>query len=521
MNSEWSPHDDVARCEVRPMTVAEETPAGKHTYTQILKSTLMIGGSSVVNVAFSIIRNKAVAVMLGPEGVGLFGLYSSVADIAQSLAGLGVQSSGVRQIAEAVGTGEADRIARTASVLNRVSILLGLFGALLLVLLALPVSNLTFGDHQHAVGVALLAVAVFFRVLSGGQMALIQGMGGISSLALIGVLGALASTIVTIPLIYFLGTDGVVPSLIAVAVVTLISSWWYSRKLSPAAPAMSARAFRDETAALLKLGFVFMINGFLTFGAAYAIRIIVLQAGGVTMAGLYQAAWSLGGLYAGFILQAMGTDFYPRLTAVSKDNVLCNRLVNEQTQVSILLAGPGVIATLTFAPLVLRLFYSPEFYAAADLLRWICLGMMLRIIAWPMGFIVVAKGARVLFLLTDVAATAVNVGLAWLLVARFGIVGAGAAFFGLYVWHNALIYLIVRRLSAFRLSPSNRKLVSIFVVLAGLTFAATQLLPLWAATTLGSAAVLASGLYALRMLADLVPLTALPPRVRAWISRLA
>ncbi len=59
----------------------------------------------------------------------------------------------------------------------------------------------------------------------------------------------------------------------------------------------------------------------------------------------------------------------------------CNRLVNEQVQISILLAGPGLLATLTFAPLAMHILYTPEFNGAVDLLRWICLGMMLRIIA--------------------------------------------------------------------------------------------------------------------------------------------
>ncbi|MGO8448123.1 O-antigen translocase, partial [Rhizobium ruizarguesonis] len=68
---------------------------------------------------------------------------------------------------------------------------------------------------------------------------------------------------------------------------------------------------------LFRLGVAFMASGLLTFGAAYAIRIIVLNEGGVVAAGLYKAAWALGGLYAGFILQAMGKDFYPRLTAIA------------------------------------------------------------------------------------------------------------------------------------------------------------------------------------------------------------
>ena len=124
---------------------------------------------------------------------------------------------------------------------------------------------------------------------------------------------------------------------------------------------MTASQMKEEAAALLKLGFAFMASGILMMGAAYAVRIMVLRMVGLEAAGYYQAAWTLGGLYVGFILQAMGADFYPRLTAVAKDNAACNRLVNEQAQISLLLAGPGVIATLTFASVVIALFYSAEF----------------------------------------------------------------------------------------------------------------------------------------------------------------
>ena len=129
----------------------------------------------------------------------------------------------------------------------------------------------------------------------------------------------------------------------------------------------------------------------------------------------------------------MGADFYPRLVGVAEDHPQCNRLVNEQTQVSLLLAGPGVIATLVFAPLVIALFYSAKFAAAVEILRWICLGMALRVITWPMGFIILAKGAQNLFFGAELAWTVVNVGLTLVCVRSFGTDGAGIAFFGSYV----------------------------------------------------------------------------------------
>src|SRR5690606_4546996 len=96
-------------------------------------------------------------------------LYTSMADLTQTLAGLGIQASGVRQIAEGAGTGDESRIARTATALKRVSVALGLVGALLLAALAVPMSVLTFGDRGHAAAIVLLAASVFLGLVSSGQ----------------------------------------------------------------------------------------------------------------------------------------------------------------------------------------------------------------------------------------------------------------------------------------------------------------------------------------------------------------
>ena len=218
----------------------EAGTADKHTYGQILKSSALIGGSSLLNVVISIVRTKAMAVLLGPAGFGLMGVYGSISDFALSIASMGINSSGVRQIAEAVGSGDTDRIARTVVVLRRTSVILGVFGAVLLVLFSSQVSTLTFGSDQQTVAVALLSLAVFFRLVSAGQGALIQGMRRISDLAKMGVLGAIYGTIISIPMVYFLREDGVVPALVVAAAMSLITSWWYSRKVQIHAPSMTA-----------------------------------------------------------------------------------------------------------------------------------------------------------------------------------------------------------------------------------------------------------------------------------------
>src|SRR4051794_34434295 len=62
----------------------------KHTYGRILKSSALIGGSSVLNIGIGILHTKAMAVLLGPAGLGLMGLYGSIIDLAVSIAGMSI-----------------------------------------------------------------------------------------------------------------------------------------------------------------------------------------------------------------------------------------------------------------------------------------------------------------------------------------------------------------------------------------------------------------------------------------------
>ena len=493
------------------------------SHGQILKSSALVGGSQILNIVISMIRTKAIALLLGPSGFGLFGIYTSIVNLGQTIAGLGINSSGVRQIAAAVSLGEEATIAETALVLRRVAILLGLLGAALMVLFSRQISQLTFASPDHASDIAWLSIAVFLTLISASQTALIQGMRRIADLAKLQVLGAIFATLFSIPLVYFFHQQGIVASLICVAAMTIAASWWYAHKISfrnSLMPAMSNARMRQEVSALLKLGVAFMTSSLITLGVAYGVRVMVLRRIGFEATGLYQSAWTLGGLYVGFILQAMGADFYPRLTASAHDDAECNRLVNEQAQVGILLAGPGVIASISLAPLVINLFYSSKFGAAVGVLRWICLGTMLQVISWPMGFVIVAKARRALFIGCEVAWGLVSIALALLCVLYFGLAGAGIASFGSYVFHGLMLYVIVSRMTHFRWSRENQITGLISLSLLAIVFCGFYLLPLVYSVILGIAATTFHAVYSMRVLTSFIAVDRIPSPIRKVFRRL-
>jgi enterobacterial common antigen flippase len=469
----------------------------------ILKSSALIGASSLVNVGLGAVRTKAMAVLLGPAGFGLLGAFGMVLDFARSMSQLGLTGSGVRQIAEAASSGDERRLAVTALVLRRVTLLCALLGAIVLAVSSNAVSTLTFGTGAHATSISLLSVALFLGVVAGGQGALLQGTRRVTDLAKASVYGGLLGTLCAVPIVYVAGERGIVPSLVAAAFVSFVLNGWYSRKVRTVEVALETGETARESALLLKLGLAFLASGLLTLGAAYAVRTFVLRTLGLDAAGMYQAAWTLGGLYVGFVLQALGTDFYPRLVGVADDHRACNAMVNEQAQASLLLAAPGIIATITFAPLVVHLFYSAEFGRAVELLRWMCLGMALRVITWPVGYIVVAKNRQVAFFALEAAWAIFNVAATWWCLRALGLDGAGIAFMLSYVFHALIVYPTARSMTGFRWSSENLRAGLYYVLAVTVAFAAQRALPQWPALAFGTGLTLASAWYCVRTLVKL------------------
>lgn len=480
------------------------------SYRQILESSALIGGASIISIVLRALRAKAIALLLGPAGVGLLGLYENIIELALRVAGLGLNSSGIRQIAQAVGSGDAEQVARTATTIRRVAMYSGAAGSLLLLLGSKFLSQATFGTDRYTPAICALALVVFLSNISAAQAALVQGLRRIFDLSKMNVLGALYGTIFSIPIVYFMGERGLVPSLVCVGAMSIVTSSWYARKAQVKSVVMSYREVFANSTAMLKLGLVFMACGFMIVGSSYVVRIILVRCQGVDAAGFYQAAWALGGLYVSVILQSMGADFYPRLTAVADDHPKCNQLVNEQAEVGLLLAAPGVLGTLVLSPFVIDLFYSAKFGPAVELLRWFCLGMLLRVASWPMGFVLLAKGAGSAFFWSELLSNLTQIGLVWVGVKVLGIEGAGVGFFSMYVLYWFGIYAVVRRLSGFRWSAANRQWFMRFVPLIALVFLSWYLLPRTAAEVLGVLATACTGVYSLRRLWPLLPLDRFP-----------
>ena len=420
----------------------ENQSQSDHSYRQILKATSLIGGSSLINMGIGMIRTKFVAVLLGPSGVGLIGVYGAITGMISTISGMGIGSSGVRQIAEAHGSGDEDRIARTLKTLRRTVWLTGCLGMMIMILGCAFLSRSSFGATNHAIPIALLGITILLGNIASGQSCLMQGTRRIGDIAWVSIIGALNGTAISIPCFYFWGQNGIVPSLILTAVAALTTSWWFARRIAVKPVIMSWMESREDAIKLLRLGVPLMLAGLMTTLSSYLIRVLLIRQVGLDGVGIWQAAFSLSGVLVNFVLGAMGTDYYPRLTTVSHDDRLVNEAVNAQTEIAILLAVPGLAATIIFAPAAISIFYSGKFDAAVDILRWSIYGVFGRVISWPLGYIMLAKGMGQTFFWSEIFANAFHVAAIWFCTRLWGMPGTGMAFFLLYTVYTIVVYII-------------------------------------------------------------------------------
>lgn len=431
------------------------------SYRQILRSSSIIGGASVINILVGLLRMKVAAVVLGPAGVGLVGLLQQLMSTASTIAGMGMSNAGTRQIAESAGHDDRAAIASARRALLWATMTLAFAGALVLWLFREPLASLILDDAEKAGLVGWLAVGVALSVAAGSQGAMLNGLRRIGDLARISILSALISTLAAVPALITWGEQAIIVLLLAPPIASFLFGHLYVARLPREnLPPTSLPELKTQWGTLLRLGSAFMISGLVMVAGQLAVRTLMQKELGAESLGYFTAAWTISVTYIGFVLGAMGTDYYPRLTAVIHDHETANRIVNEQTEVALLLAGPIFLAMMALAPWVIELLYAESFAPAVEVLRWQILGDVLKIVSWPLGFIILAAAAGRTFLITETLGVVTFVLITWLGMPIVGIEAAGIGFVAMYVVYLPLVFWLAYQRTGLRWSSLTYKLIS-------------------------------------------------------------
>lgn len=369
-------------------------------YGHILKYTGVFGGAQGLCILIGIVRNKLVALLLGPRGMGLIALFNTTITFVSNTTNLGLSMSAVKEISESYASGDKDRLAHSISVLRAWGFLTAVLGTLICFLLSPFLSKFTFGWGNHTIHFMFLAPAVGLMAVTTCELAVLKGVRQLRHLALLSVYNVIGALLTTVPLYYFWGELAIVPSLCVMILIQMGVTVAVSYRLYPLCLS-GMKQLLNEGLGMIRLGIAFVIAGILSSGADFLIRSYLNNYGSLEVVGLYNTGMMMMMTYVGIAFTAMETDYFPRLSAITNLGKELNLAVNQQIEVSLLIVSPMLMGLLVLLPVLLPLLYSSKFIPVLGMIQAMAIAFFLRAVKLPIAYLTLARGESKSYLLLE------------------------------------------------------------------------------------------------------------------------
>lgn len=442
----------------------------KESYKQIFKTTSIFGGIQVFNILISIAKSKIIAVLLGPAGLGLISIFNSTSELIASFANLGISVSAVKSIASAAGPDNKSHQSVLIAVIKKIIWITGILAFLVTVALSPWLSKISFGNSNYTFSFALLGLSLLTLQLSTGYLSILQGLRQVKLIALSSLIGAILGLLVSVPLYFYFGADGIVPAVVASSMTGVITSWYFLNKIHSDKVKVNSFVFKKEGKSLIKLGILISLTSIFPSVTAYIVRLFISNIGSIEDVGLYTAGFAIVGTYVGLVFSAMSIDYYPSLAEIADDNDKCTEKVNQQILVSALILSPILIVLIVFIKEGIVILYSSKFLGIVKMIQWAALGVFFQAFSFCIAYLFLAKGHSKLFFWNEIIPNMYILFFNCICYKIWGLEGLGLSFLVGYLCYFVQVFIVARHKYGFKFESSIIKICSLLFFVMVLTF---------------------------------------------------
>lgn len=422
--------------------MSNRTPSTtRHTHSttrSILRATGIFGGVRVLTILCSLIRNKLIAMFIGPTGVGLITLYNSVSDIVTTLSRLNIDQSAVRDISRS----SADNVGSISAVVMRAGWILGLLGALALCLCSPLLSEWSFGTTSLWWTFCVLALIPLGNTLYCSVSAIFQGTRQFGALAGMGIWSTLAGIVICVPLIIFFGQKSIIWVLATYGIACGMAALLYHRK-SPKIQ-LPWREIWHTSRSFIKLGALITAGTLATQLFNYLFVLFLNSYSNTDTLGVYQAGFTLVNAYVGVFFTGMWVEFLPRLSATVHSQKRTTVAVSHQITTTVWLLMPIIGAFVCADELIIKILYTDTFMTMLPFITLGIAGVLLRAVSWCIAHVMLAKGDGAVYVVTEAVSGAVFLVLHIVFFSTLGFLGLGIAYIIWYAAYLAMVYIIYK-----------------------------------------------------------------------------
>jgi O-antigen/teichoic acid export membrane protein len=408
----------------------------------VLRSFILLSPLAFVNLTLTLVQGKVLAVVLGPDGTGLYFLAISFTGLIATLMGLGLSASLPKLVAEFRENRQTD-IWLTVVVGIAMSSFLGLILVGVIVATDMTLARALLG------GDALSSSTITFVLVTGlagafpwswalALQGFLKGLRNLRRYVKAGSIAAAAFLACVLGGAIIGGARGAVVGTVvgqltnslvfAIAAIREARAQQVPITISGATIRMPALQKR-----LWYLGLGAVVALFASSFGQNVVRSYLAKNISLTALGFFAAAWALSNRIPSMIYQTFSAYTVPTISALAQDWRGVAREQNHALRLGMLLGTPIMCMTSVLLPWLIPVMLSSSFLPSSQLIRLMLIGELLSIVAWATCLALYPTGRATINALSEWIWWGVFIGTLIPLTKALGLEGIGCAYIGAYL----------------------------------------------------------------------------------------
>lgn len=392
----------------------------------LIKTSILSFVATAIKMVAGLVINKAVAVYIGPAGLALVGQFQNFSQLVMTAA-QGAINGGVTKYAAEYGK-ENERIPILFSTAAKISLYSSIVVGAGIVLFSNYASLHFLKSEDYSYIFVIFGFTIVLFVINNLLLSILNGLKEIKTWVMINIVQSIYSLIFTTLLIVFLGLDGALIALVTNQSVIFLIVLWMLRKHQVIKLENFKGAFDKPEGK--KLG-AFALMAVTSAATVPVSHLIVRNYIGENLswddAGYWQAIWYISTMYLMVVTTTLGIYYLPRLSEITDKGELRKELLYGYKIIMPIVIVMSITIFL-LKDFIIWLLFTEDFAPMRELFLWQLVGDVVKIAAWLISYLMLAKAMTKTFITTEIAFSLSFVLLSIWFVDQYGLVGMSYSF---------------------------------------------------------------------------------------------
>jgi O-antigen/teichoic acid export membrane protein len=437
----------------------------------LIKNSYYLANVRIVKFILGLVRAKLNALFLGTTGVGIISQIQFTNQQITRFTLLGMNDGLVMQLASRKG--RDDFRTELLNCLKSYFFIVSIVSVIVVGFLLFFSNKLTvyfFGDIKYYKYFLISIASLPILIINSISFALLKAFKDVKHIARARIFSTIISFLLFIPMVYFFKLTGVVIVLVITLIVTLILNHIYSKRhvldkylISYTEVVKKGKIVKTDLNQLIMFAGYGLSIGIYRIITDIASRAIVINNIGIDKLGLYAPNMAWSGLFTGIVFASLSPYLFPRF-AEARTNIEVSSVLNDVFRFITFAMVPFIFGGIAFRNILIPLFYSYDFFEAANYLPGHFIGTLFSVWMFSFSQVFTPIGRIKVYVFFLFIMYSMNVAIVYFILPVFGLYGWMLQFMITPIIFFFIFNLYLYKAIDFNIYRKN-KLIMIYVTL--------------------------------------------------------